>query len=64
MSAPTSFVEHASGVREVLDPETYRIDVPEAIVTLCGHCGRSWDDAHASGLTPTPSGRCPFEYEH
>lgn len=30
----------------------------------CGHCGRSWDDARVSGLTPTPAGRCPYEYAH
>jgi hypothetical protein len=26
----------------------------------CGHCGRSWWDK----ITPTPSARCPYEYEH
>jgi hypothetical protein len=30
----------------------------------CGHCGRTWDDAHSSGWTPVPSGRCPFEFWH
>lgn len=30
----------------------------------CGHCGRTWDDAHISGMTPTPAGRCPFEHMH
>lgn len=30
----------------------------------CGTCGRTWDDAVPTGLTPTPSGRCPFEYMH
>ena len=30
----------------------------------CGHCGLSWDDAICTGITPTPSGRCPFEYFH
>lgn len=30
----------------------------------CGTCGRTWDDAHGSTWTPTPSGRCPFEYWH
>lgn len=34
------------------------------LVATCGHCGRSWNDAATSSLTPTPSGRCPFEYEH
>ena len=30
----------------------------------CGTCGRSWDNSMSSDLTPTPSGRCPFEYDH
>lgn len=30
----------------------------------CGTCGRSWDDAISTSWTPTPSGRCPFEYFH
>ena len=34
----------------------------------CGYCGLSWDDAIVTSITPTPSGRCPFEsfhiYEH
>lgn len=30
----------------------------------CGTCGRSWDDAIATGWTPAPAGRCPFEYFH
>lgn len=30
----------------------------------CGVCGRSWDDAIPTSWTPTPSGRCPFEYYH
>lgn len=33
-------------------------------VATCGQCGRSWNDAATSSLTPVPSGRCPFEYEH
>ncbi len=32
--------------------------------TVCGHCRRGWDDTVATGWTPVPSGRCPFEYEH
>ena len=27
----------------------------------CGSCGRTWDDGHVTGVTPTPSARCPFE---
>jgi len=34
------------------------------VVATCGVCGRSWNDAAVSAVTPTPSGRCPFEYEH
>lgn len=30
----------------------------------CGTCGLSWDDAIPTSYTPTPSGRCPFEYFH
>jgi hypothetical protein len=26
----------------------------------CGTCGRTW----SSRATPTPSGRCPWEYDH
>jgi hypothetical protein len=33
-------------------------------VATCGTCGRSWNDAASSSVTPAPSGRCPFEYEH
>jgi hypothetical protein len=36
---------------------------PKGRVT-CGTCGRSWDDSIATGWTPAPSGRCPFEYFH
>jgi formylmethanofuran dehydrogenase subunit E len=30
--------------------------------TTCQTCGRSWDDTKSTSMTPTPSGRCPFEY--
>jgi hypothetical protein len=33
-------------------------------ICTCGACGRSWNDAAVSSITPAPSGRCPFEYEH
>lgn len=32
--------------------------------TVCDYCHRGWDDTVATALTPTPAGRCPFEYEH
>lgn len=40
-----------------LDPED-----PKA--TVCGVCGRAWDDSISTSTTPVPAGRCPFEYEH
>lgn len=30
----------------------------------CGTCGLRWDDGKCTAWTPTPSGRCPFEYFH
>jgi hypothetical protein len=30
----------------------------------CGTCGLSWDDGKVTGITPAPSGRCPFECFH
>lgn len=30
----------------------------------CGTCGLSWDDGKPTEWTPTPAGRCPFEYFH
>lgn len=35
---------------------------PEACA--CGTCGLSWVDNRASGTTPVPAGRCPFEHLH
>lgn len=32
--------------------------------STCGHCGLSWDDGIPTAYTPSPSGRCPFEYFH
>lgn len=32
--------------------------------TVCGACGRGWDDTVSTAWTPAPAGRCPFEYEH
>lgn len=33
-------------------------------IMTCGTCGTSWNDALISERTPTPSARCPYEYEH
>lgn len=32
-------------------------------VATCGNCGRSWNDAAGSSITPAPSGRCPYEMD-
>lgn len=49
------------GVIELLTPEAIE-RTPGA--ATCGTCGRSWDDDHSTGVTPTPAGRCPFEDDH
>jgi len=30
----------------------------------CGTCERWWDDSLITSMTPAPSARCPFEYDH
>lgn len=45
-------------VRPVRKPETAQDPV------TCGTCGRTWDDAKATSMTPAPSARCPFEPFH
>lgn len=63
------------GVVEVLDRNAYEQSTRwydetdgrwkiRADVFQCGHCGRLWDDAVVTSATPTPSARCPFEYDH
>lgn len=47
--------------RNVYDENTGRWTVQ---VATCGHCGRSWNDAASTSITPTPGGRCPFESMH
>jgi hypothetical protein len=38
-------------------------DKAKYLMTCCT-CGRSWDNAIITGLTPVPAARCPFEYFH
>jgi hypothetical protein len=49
-------------------PETWPVQPcqPEeaAAPTTCGTCGRTWDDAVITSMTPAPSARCPFESLH
>lgn len=37
---------------------------PAQCRATCGTCGRCWDDAIVTSMTPAPSGRCPFEAFH
>jgi hypothetical protein len=43
-----------------IDPD----DQTALSLATCGDCGLSWDDGISTSWTPTPSGRCPFEYFH
>lgn len=57
------------GSRAYLAAESYRRDdatgdLIRPTLATCGTCGRSWDDGKVTSLTPTPAGRCPFEYFH
>lgn len=63
MSMP-SYRKHKSGAREVFDVARYVDSHAGADIALCATCHRFWDDAVSSGVTPAPSGRCPFEYQH
>ena len=40
------------------------LDPSDPTATVCGGCGRGWDDDVHTSVTPVPSGRCPFEYDH
>lgn len=37
---------------------------PVTVMATCGACGRSWNDALITSMTPVPAGRCPYESEH
>lgn len=50
-------------VRPLTQADIARMDNPRDIAQ-CGTCGRYWDDGVATGMTPAPGGRCPFEYFH
>ena len=44
--------------------DVVELDPNNPKATVCGTCGRGWDDSISTSVTPTPAGRCPFEYEH
>lgn len=54
------FIVHPNGVVEVTDVDRYTF----GILLQCNTCSRVWDDDVVTGITPAPSGRCPFEYDH
>ena len=57
---------HPNGVVEIHGIETeYELNKHgDRNLAMCGSCGRVWDDSVSSDVTPVPSGRCPFEYDH
>jgi hypothetical protein len=44
--------------------DVVELDPSDPKATMCGTCGRGWDDSISTSVTPTPAGRCPFEYDH
>jgi hypothetical protein len=40
--------------------DVVELDPSDPNATVCGHCGRAWDEKK----TPFPAARCPFEYDH
>lgn len=40
------------------------LDEGDPRATTCLTCSKSWDDSVATGWTPAPAGRCPWESEH
>lgn len=57
---------HATRITRIPGARTRRDDDGTPVVELatCGVCGRTWNDAAISSVTPVPSGRCPFEHLH
>lgn len=71
MSRPEKYaserVIHKNDVEELFGRWEHVKDEDGRVImdpTTCGTCGRTWNDARSTALTPTPSARCPFEYEH
>lgn len=60
MTRPTVKLTPVPGAKPRYDDDGREI----VDIATCGTCGRSWNDAAVSSITPAPSGRCPFESEH
>jgi hypothetical protein len=59
-------IEYLEGVLEDAQEELAdeQDETEENAEATCGACGLTWNDAAVSSKTPTPGGRCPFEYVH
>ena len=57
---PNTTITPVPGARDRYDDDGRIIED----IATCGTCGRSWNDASVSDVTPAPSARCPFEYDH
>lgn len=51
-------------VRHTDDRGIVLLDADDPRATVCGDCGRAWDDTVGTAWTPVPAGRCPWEADH
>ena len=54
-------------LKDIIENSEGRIELIEVHIPRIytdGNCGLSWDDSIITGMTPTPSARCPFEGFH
>ena len=56
--------ELVESIRKEKMSDVVELDSDDPRATVCGTCGRGWDDSISTSVTPTPAARCPFEYEH
>ena len=59
-----AFQTDERGVEYIEDADYETLSSLPSGWALCGHCGTAWNDDKSTSVTPTPSGRCPFEYDH
>lgn len=57
-------MDHKIDERGVEYVEDANLDTLPNGWALCLQCGRAWNDARSTSVTPAPSARCPFEYDH
>jgi len=64
---PVSDDEYDNEVQAEADAQQDDLTVrvaDDSAATVCGTCGAAWDDTVCTSVTPTPSGRCPWEADH